>query len=72
MGLVFSIFIKNINKWRNTIGDYINTMKITFLILVWNGNKLFQITSLQVIKEKPFNWQLLFTSVFVYSSYLTI
>ena len=47
------------------VGDFINTMKTTFYLSLWLLTSFFRVKSLQVIKEKFFNWQLLFTSMFV-------
>ena len=40
-------------------------MKTTFYLSLWLLTSFFRVKSLQVIKEKFFNWQLLFTSMFV-------
>ena len=43
--------------WSTVVGDFINEMKTTFKVLTLT--RLFRITSLQVLNEKFFYWQLL-------------
>ena len=61
----FSAIDFNLYSRNTMVGDYINIIKTICLFQFWLLTSFFRITSLQVIKEKLFNWQLLLTNMFM-------